>query len=112
MVIGRLGQPLGHVVRIEGAAVESTYQRGKGQERTLFFRVTTVEGRALPKPVVIELGFFSASIEQKLPPGERRAFLGYETGCFGGLPDEATPHLSAPPAMTGYGFTTEFVVLK
>lgn len=111
-VVGRLGQPLGHVVRIEGAAVESDHPRGKGQDNTLFFRIATVEGRALPKPVVIEIVFFSSSNTRKLLAGERQVLLGYETGRFSGLPDEATPHLSAPPAMTGYGFTTEFVVLK
>lgn len=112
IAVGRLGQPLGKVMRVEGAAVESNYPRSKGQDNTLFFRVTAVEGRALPQPVVIELGFFSSDISQELPPGERRTFIGYETGQFSGLPDAAGQHLSAIPATTGYGFTTELVVLK
>jgi hypothetical protein len=111
-VIGRLGQPLGRIFQIEGIVVESTYRRSKADEGALLFRVTTVQGKALSEPTVIEMSFFASASAKKLAPGERRIFTGHETGGFTGIPDETHRHFAEVPAATGYGFTTQFVILK
>lgn len=113
-IIGKLGQPLGRVIQIEGTPVESTdpLRRQKALMSALLLRVNKVQGVALPEPVVIELSFPYDWSEHKLAPGERRVFTGYEGGRFDGIPNEATPHIKNLPASKGWGFSTYFIILK
>ena len=108
LVRGQLGQPLGRVITIEGSAVEREFRRTKAEDGKTLFRVSKVDGQALPQPTVIRLDFFGAV----RPPNdsEKRTFRGYENGGFTGIPNEANKVLGY--ASSDWYFETHFCVIK
>lgn len=57
-ILGRLGRPLGDLLRVEGTTVHSNYIRDKGEHAEFLLRVTSVEGREIEEPTVLRLRFF------------------------------------------------------
>ena len=108
-VRGKLGQPLGKLITIEGTAVEHDYPRTKAENDAILMRVTKVEGAVLPQAVVISLSI-RQSILRPFAPGITRTFRGYEDGGFTGVPAEANKILAV--AATDWYFRTSFCVVK
>ena len=112
LVRGRLGQTLGKVITIEGRDVGRDYQRPKGEQNDHLFRVTKVEGQALPEPRIIRLDFFRFRSVRPPGEGEQRTLRGYEDGGFTGIPAAALKETKTMPQTTSWHFTTFFQVMK
>src|SRR4030095_4472217 len=52
-IIGRLGVPLGQIVRVEGKVISGPKKDGV---RDIFFSVQKVNGKALPEPQTFRIG--------------------------------------------------------
>jgi len=110
-VIGALGQALGKIIVIEGVAADEYYRKMKADGGHTLLRVQSVDGKKLQEEQVFHfLAFPSADIE-KPKVGSKFKYIGYETGAFTGVPAKAFDY-TLPVATTGYGFTTDFVVVR
>ena len=84
MPIGRLGVPLGTVVRITGVVIEKKKPHAKADEGKTFLRISTVNGKALDHPVEFEFG--RAPVEVKKPSlHEKFDYYVHEYGEFDGI---------------------------
>lgn len=109
-VIGWLGQPLGKIVTVEGVVADETFVRSKAQAGRTLLLIQTADGNVLPERVVFS---FDRAVRQIEEPkaGSRFKYVGYETGGFTGAPPGIF-EFTGPYCTTGYGFSTEFVVLR
>jgi hypothetical protein len=110
-VIGWLGHPLGKIVTIEGIVADDYYRKYKADAGQTLLRVLTVNGQKLPEEKVFHFfaHYFARVDEPKV--GSNFKYSGYETGSFTGTPQMNVEYLPAF-CTTGYGFTTEFVILR
>jgi hypothetical protein len=108
-VIGLLAVPLGKVVTIEAEIVDGTKLRAKALDGVALLQVTAVNGQKLTEFRVIRFNWFATADAKKLK-GQVK-LVGYETGCFAGVPGEAFLHIE-PVATEGFHFESSFVVLK
>lgn len=109
-VLGRLGQPLGTVVTIEGVVADEKYERPKIDDRQILLLVRRVNGTKLAKEQVF---CFSDPTKSFAQPKANAAFkyLGYETGGFEGVPEQVWEHFGRS-AVAGFGFQTHFHFLR
>lgn len=111
VVRGRLGQPLGQLMTIEGVEAGRDYRRSKGDVGEHLFRVIKVEGQTLQEPQVVRLRF---GLFHTRPPGEgeKRTLRGYETGGFADIPQAALGETHGLLQTRGWHFETYFQVIK
>ena len=118
--IGRLGKPLGTLVTIEGVYVlepdgKSDPRRAMTKEAWRRFRIETVDGKRLPKPVDYEIVRDRLIRKMKPRNGERFKLLGFESGHFYGAPEEAEDLLTDTIARRNpvpFRFETVFQAVK
>lgn len=116
-ILGRLGRPLGDLLRVEGTTVHSNYIRDKGEQAEFLLRVTSVEGREIEEPTVLRLRFFPfLGIDEDIPASTKLSLVGYEDGNLIGVPSAAMEHIrevaGMVPATQGWHFSTHFRVLE
>lgn len=107
-VLGRLGHPLGEIVSIEGIFADGTFTKVKQDDGWILVRVRGVNGKALKDEQVFQ---YQMAAKGSPAAGAEFKFIGYETGGFTGIPNDAFKY-TPPVATTGFGFTTEFVFLR
>ncbi len=78
-IIGRLGQPLGKIVSIEGDAPEFKPRRTKAGPVVSAIGVQSVDGRRLARPFFLGL-IFDRKSDHALTPDAKYVFTGYESG--------------------------------
>ena len=113
-IIGWLGQPLGKIMTVEGVVADETFVRSKAQAGRTLLLIQTADGNVLPEKVDFCFDRARAVREIEEPKaGSRFKYVGYETGGFTGAPPGIFEFTGPGPCCTtGYGFSTEFVVLR
>ncbi len=108
-LLGQLGQPLGKIITISGVV----RQRALGAKASPsdVLSVEAVNDRPLAQPVTIEFNLFMTAQVAKPVLGRSFKYVGYETGGFTGIPQEAFKFVPAV-ATTGHRFNTSFQVLQ
>ncbi len=107
-VMGRLGRPLGTMVKVSGVAVPNHTRMKFYEDDKLFLRITTVDGRPLAEPVEYPFRKAVDFIEATEPKvGEEFTYRGYESGIFDGVPD----NYACPWQARGFGFIDQFLIL-
>lgn len=101
--------PLGHVIEVEGEIVDGSTLRKKEWEGVSLLRVEQVDGKPLGKPVVMRFAWHALASDSSLSGKVR--LIGYETGEFTGIPEEAFKHIPRA-ATSGFHFQRSFMVLK
>ena len=107
-VLGELGEPLGAIVSIVGVAVDGDSLRRKDAAGNWYLRVSRVEKRTLPAPVLLKL---TLGRPAKLTANQNLTCIGYETGGYIGIAPRELEYVD-PYAAVGWTFETRFVVLK
>jgi hypothetical protein len=109
-VVGSLGHPLGTIVTIEGEVADGSYTNLRKDEGLTLLRVHAVNGEKLAGERIFQ---FDSLLDRVRTPevGTRFNFTGYETGGFTGIPTKAFDYVGLVQS-TGYGFTTDFIVLR
>ena len=110
-VVGMLGQPLGTVVTIEGVVVEDDYRRMKEDQGKTLLKVEKVDGVVLEGEVILSLTQYAWTSPFLFEPGKRFELVGYESGGFTGIPEEAFDHIPQVTT-TGFGFEVWFQLVK
>ncbi|MFL5331150.1 MAG: hypothetical protein ACJ8C4_19840 [Gemmataceae bacterium] len=117
-LIGKLGVPLGDVVKVQGFVVEGPF---KGYEGGPNLRVQRINGQSTQEDIQIRLipyledfGTEHQSGEQpaKLEYGNTYLFEGYETGGFVGVPPEAYRNAGIAIGTTHHYFRHQLAVYK
>jgi hypothetical protein len=104
-----LGVALGTVVSVEGKMVADDFRRSRADVGKTFVRIQKVNGKALPKPVLLAVSQFSFH-KVKLPaPGKTVNLAGYQTGGYTGIPRAAFQYIPQV-ATAGFQFETYFQV--
>ncbi len=111
-VIGKLGQPLGKLVTIEGRCAKGAVLRKKGLESATIVFVETIDGKAAQERCWVEIWPYGPSREQSAKPGTPCKLLGYETGGFRGSPDGAMEASGETFADHRWCFITHFEYVK
>jgi hypothetical protein len=133
-VIGKLGQPLGVVMRMEGTVVDGASLHDKVHSSSFLLRIDSVAGKPLDKPVVMDFegtalpnsdfalhewktGKKTGQLDSRQIAelkvgyvGSRVTLHGYETGRFGGIPKCLPPDEMWQDR--GFGFRTSLMVLR
>ena len=99
--MGRLGQPLGTYLTIEGVRMEE----GKVGTRTLL--VDTVHGKKLSSPIGV---WVENAKDPGLPKGEKCIIRGYESGEMIGLPEAVAEAENMPPPQAMWQFRRYFII--
>jgi hypothetical protein len=109
-VVGSLGHPLGTIVTVEGEVADGSYTKLKKDDGQTLLRVHAVNGEKLASEQIFQFG---SLLDRVRTPdvGSRFKFTGYETGGFTGIPTKAFDYVGLVQS-TGYGFTTDFIVLR
>ena len=108
-LLGHLGQPLGKIITIAGV-VRQGELGAKASPRDVL-SVESVNDRPLAQPVTIEFNLFMTAQVAKPVLGRSFKYVGYETGGFTGIPQEAFKYVPAV-ATTSHRFNTSFQVLQ
>jgi hypothetical protein len=108
-LLGQLGQPLGKIITIAGV-VRQGELGAKASPRDVL-SVEAVNDRPLAQPVTIEFNLFMTAQVAKPVLGRSFKYVGYETGGFTGIPQEAFKFVPAV-ATTSHRFNTSFQVLQ
>jgi hypothetical protein len=108
-LLGQLGQPLGKIITIAGV-IRQGELGAKASSRDVL-SIEAVNDRPLAQPVTIEFNLFMTAQVAKPVLGRSFKYVGYETGGFTGIPQEAFKFVPAV-ATTGYRFNTSFQVLQ
>lgn len=96
---GLLGHPLGTVVLIDAVALAP--QDSKLEQRVQRLQIERVEGRLLPKPILMCFETFAFQTPPILKPGQHIRWRGYESGRYQGIPAESFRWM---PAVTSQDF--------
>ena len=110
-VIGVLGRPLGEIAEVQGEVIDSSETGYKDDSGKILFRVKMINGVSLDKDKVVALRFFPWSGIEEPKPGDKKVFIGYESGEFTGIPPKAFDYIPAVTT-TMYHFDTYFQVCK
>jgi hypothetical protein len=111
-VIGMLGQPLGTVVTIKGDVVDGSKIRIKDLSGKPVLQVARVNGQPVESRPILQFDSFRSESSGVAPAiGTHFAYLAYENGEFGGLPNEAREYVG-PVASLGFRFRTKLVLLR
>ncbi|MDD3626683.1 MAG: hypothetical protein PHV06_05130 [bacterium] len=110
-VIGQLGKPLGEIAEIQGEVIDSSETGYKNDMGKILFKVQMINGQKLTKDITITLRFFSWSGIEEPKPGDKKVYIGYESGEFTGIPPKAFDYIPAVTT-TMYHFETHFQVCK
>jgi hypothetical protein len=104
-LLGRLGVPLGTVRKVKGEIVPP--RNNKSEFNQIIFRVDAVDGVALPQSEYFQLKPAYGSQDVMKQQSTMR-FYCYESGLFGGIPNEAFEHMPRV-GTTAFGFKTFLV---
>lgn len=85
---GRLGRPLGKLVKVEGEIVSGDPLSRAGADRR-WLKVGRVDGQKLAMPVMLTLRFFDFTGLAEPAVGSQVRYQGYETGSFEGISSES-----------------------
>src|ERR1700730_17149750 len=88
-VIGSLERPLGEVITIEGIVADENYTRRKADAGELLLRVQDVNGQPLKRAVIVPSHPFQDADITNRSAGTKFKYIGYEPGCFSGIPEKA-----------------------
>lgn len=105
-VIGPLGCPLGHVIRIEGHLVPEEEKGANFQNN--YLEITKVEEKAI-KPIRIYVHPYSPK-KNDISKDEVVKLIGFQNGHFTGLSSEASSIF--PAQDTGFYFEVDFIYLN
>ena len=117
-LIGKLREPLGTVVTVQGIVVEGAF---KGYEGGPNVRVQRINGRATQDDIQIRLHPYFGKFGEKafmgkqlpkLEDGQTYEFEGYESGEFVGIPKEAYERAGRPLQSTGFYFSHHYIVYQ
>lgn len=118
VLVGKLGVPLGEVVKVAGVVVEGPF---KGYEGGPNLRIQRINGKTTPADIQIKLvpyfGKFDGERSNeldlpKLKMGKTYEFEGYETGGIVGIPRKAFDRAGVILQTCSDYFATYFVVIK
>ncbi|HKB40057.1 MAG TPA: hypothetical protein VKD72_26715, partial [Gemmataceae bacterium] len=107
-VLGSLGKPLGTLVTVEGVAANDDYRQLKIDQGKILLRIQKVDGKALKEEAIFPFEDLPFASVKKPAIGARFKYLGYETGRFVGIPQEALKHVGQATTTDHY-FVTSFV---
>jgi hypothetical protein len=118
-LIGKLGVPMGDIVRVEGVVVEGEF---KGYEGGPNLRVQRINGKATRKNIQIQIHPYVSKWGEeplaggvalpKLETGKKYWMEGYETGHYVGIPAKAYQKAGVALQTTNHHFHTELHVYK
>jgi hypothetical protein len=108
-LLGQLGHPLGKIITIAGVVRQRALWSKASPSDVL--SVEAVNDRPLAQPITIEFNLLMTAQVAKPVLGRSFKYVGYETGGFTGIPQEAFKFVPAV-ATTGYRFNTSFQVLQ
>jgi hypothetical protein len=109
-LLGKLKQPLGDVVKVQGIVVSGP---GKGYEDGPHLRVFRIAGQAIQEFIQIKLADYYGRDEiPNLEAGRAFEMEGFETGGFVGVPAAAVKRAGAVAQTTEHRFRHEFVVFE
>lgn len=111
IIIGKLGEPLGTVVTIDGQMV-SEPKLGKTGQATAALRVNQVNGKPLKREPILGMVFRPSTGVPSLHVPESVHLSGYETGAFIGTPDDARDSLGSDASRFDWKFETTIRVIK
>jgi hypothetical protein len=111
MPVGRLGVPLGTVVRVSGEAIDGSALKLKGAEGKILLRITTVNGRALSNTPAFYFERAPSSLKPPAP-GEKFDYYVHEYGEFdGAVTAPAELGLNEQPLQgPGFGFQSKISI--
>ncbi len=109
-VIGRLDQPLGTIVTIEGVVADESYTNRKLDLGHTLLRVQTVNGTKLAEERVFH--FHAGAGIEKPKVNAKFKYVVYETGGFRGDPDKLRDYVEIRAATTGWGFSTDLCIVR
>ena len=108
-VMGRLGHPLGTIVRVTGRTVDGDQLRLKEFSGKTVLQIERVDGKLLSSPMLFPFQAFLDMIDDPAA-GRRFEYIGYETGAFTGRPQGTFDHVPPIPS-TAWRFSTSFEIL-
>ncbi len=111
-LIGKLGEPLGTVLTVQGMVVGTGH---RSTDNVLFFLVQRINDRATQEQIQIPLSKQSALLSGRdgfpeLIEGNSYEFQAFESGAYVGLPDEARG--TAWRSASGFHFRNELQAFK
>ncbi|MBX7106937.1 MAG: hypothetical protein K1X57_22900 [Gemmataceae bacterium] len=110
IITGRLGEPLGTIVRLRGQIVDT---RTKADDGISCARVLSIDDAETYQPLTLQIHpMFGSFPEGKLTMGKIYDLEGYESGGFRGIPDEAMTRADTEVATTSHHFGTYFLAYK
>jgi hypothetical protein len=108
--MGKLGLPLGTVVKVEGIFYSGDKTRTKALSGLMLMEISNVAGKPITPPVVLR---FSGN--KKLFPnpkdGNKFSVYTYETGGYTGIPHKAFQHIPIVTT-TSFHFESHLILLK
>lgn len=118
-LIGKLHTPLGHIITIQGIAVEGPFKGYEGGPNLRIQRIewnyTQEDIQIVIKPFLQEWGEDATAGGETLPKlemGQTYEMVGYETGGYEGVPGEAFNHGATLVQTVNYYFRHHFIVTK
>jgi hypothetical protein len=111
-VIGKLGKPLGTTMKVRARGIAApAVQLDKDAYWTHMVYVEAVDGKQLPKPVMLEWTVWFIGERLVIPkPTETIELLAFESGGFTGSPSNLPGDLTR--ADVGYGFKLRLVAVR
>jgi hypothetical protein len=110
-IIGILNKPIGEIVTLEGAIIDGTYTRKKGDSDKVLLMVHSINGKKIQKVVNLPIRIFKWSDINMPKVNDYKKYIGYETGEMSGIPQKAFNYM--PQATTeGFHFSTYFQICK
>lgn len=111
-VNSQLGKPFGEILEIEGTVIDGATIGRKAYSNTTLIQVTHVQGTQLKEAITMKLSSLTnVGMMQSLSHGKTVKLLGYETGGFEGIPNEAFNHIQLFTT-TGFHFSHWFEVIE
>ncbi len=118
-LIGKLHSPLGHVISIQGIAVEGPFKGYEGgpnlRVQGIGWNYTQEDIQIVIKPLLQEWGVEATAGGATLPKlemGQTYEMEGYETGGFEGVPGDTFKRGAALVQSVSYYFRHHFIVTK
>jgi hypothetical protein len=106
-MMGQLGKPIGSIVKIKAIALKEGGAKGDHQRQ--YLEVQEVFGKALEKPLVMELRQLYGEFK-RIPAGNPIEGYVFESAAYEGIPDD-TYRVTDPPAGRGFSLASYLVWL-
>ena len=76
-IIGRLYNPLGKILKLEGTVIYGDSTNEKGNEGRLLLKVDSIDGRMQQKIIIIPISIFGWSNAEAPKEGDHKKYIGY-----------------------------------